>query len=722
MSTPENPLSQYYTYAYHHILMACDTTEVAEAIQKSNEFVTFLRTPQQVNTPDNRLGKYKAVSFQNKGKYSIIVNGMTDAEFVISDAKWLSITAASAGSTGVDRFSTMAIEGSFTIQEPRGIKFMNVLSYVADQLQSDPSGLIFVLKTIFVGYPAPGSAFIDPTRPESGDAYDPITNIRPVLFIMYDITGEFKVTGGTYEIKWCGVNNSASKQRHTMRAADRIKLNLADPKPRTSDSTSSTGDRGSDARTLAGALKKLENEIGIVYDRYYTSIISKIREDQSQFNGRKVEYIIQAEKPYVIIDANGVSRPNADYVVTDFKQQNTDTGFKNAPGILDLSSAQSVESAILMIASRCPKVKEDMVYTESETTGERVRWIPKVVSTVVSTKDKYQIIFKLRRVMEGRSDIIEKILKRSSDNINDRNIQQNTLEFDYFFTGKNTDIVNFDLKMELGLVFFQTLVTTETLKDSEEELKLPVQQEAPASDGFPKTEATKEARNRPSQPKKIRPNTPIFISTKFDDKLLKNSVNPRLSSDFQYLLNRHAALENLEAKVTIHGNPGLLNASNKQPSEVLRHTDFNQTDADIRRDPFPYWETTPALVKLNIRMPSDGEDQDFTEPFWYEGYYYCFGITHMFSDGEFTQELDMISLPQSTTKGSQTQQSKNASGQESQTDKQKTSNNQGSSSASTGGTKDEDVQKNQVPASNPSNIGAGNYLDSFFNTQDISNC
>ena len=46
MSQPENPLAQYYTYAYHHILMACDTTEVAEALQNANEFVTFLRTPE----------------------------------------------------------------------------------------------------------------------------------------------------------------------------------------------------------------------------------------------------------------------------------------------------------------------------------------------------------------------------------------------------------------------------------------------------------------------------------------------------------------------------------------------------------------------------------------------------------------------------------------------------------------------------------------------------
>ena len=219
MSTPENPLAQYYTYAYHHILMACDTTEVAEALQNSNEFVTFLRTAAQQNTPSNPMGKYNAIDFRNKGKYCIIVSGLEDAEFVITKASWMSITAAEAGGNGVDRFSSMAVEGSLTIDEPRGIKFMNVMSYVADQLESDPSGIVFLLKTIFVGYPAPGANFAAQVGTDKDDIvqYDPITDVRPVLFIIYDITGEFKVDGGTYTVSWVGVNNGASKQPQHLR-------------------------------------------------------------------------------------------------------------------------------------------------------------------------------------------------------------------------------------------------------------------------------------------------------------------------------------------------------------------------------------------------------------------------------------------------------------------------------------------------------------------------
>ena len=58
MSRPENPLSQYYSYSYHHILIACNTTAAAEFLQETNQFITFQRDETQVNTDDDPFGKY----------------------------------------------------------------------------------------------------------------------------------------------------------------------------------------------------------------------------------------------------------------------------------------------------------------------------------------------------------------------------------------------------------------------------------------------------------------------------------------------------------------------------------------------------------------------------------------------------------------------------------------------------------------------------------------
>ena len=691
MSTPENPLAQYYTYSYHHIFVACENTEVAEAIQSSNDFNTFLRTSQQQDTPDNPYGKFTATDFQGLGGYVIIINGMVDSEFVIKDARWMSVTASSAGMNGADQFSSMALEGSITVQEPRGVKFMNVFSYVADQLETDPNGIIFLLKTIFVGYPAPGVAYTTQTQPSTGEMYNPIMNIRPVLFLMIDLTGEFDITGGTYVISWAGINNGASKQNHIMRATDRVKINMGGP-----------GAAGPSSKTLGGALKQLEAGINKVYKDFYDSAIEDMKKGQCNLVGRKVVYKIIAEEPYASqtgVDEHGMPTIsyNPEYIVDDFAQQSTDTGKKGDAGILDLGTSPSVESSIMQIVNRCSKVKDDATITDSEQTGTKTRYVPKVVSTVVSTKTEYIVVYKVRRMIDGRAQSINKSLDKAlgqdsaaggdgastllsdivNNNIdqNDQSLTRNLLTLDYFFTGKNTDILDFDLKMQGGLMFFQTLVSTDTFTSSQAAPRNsgPTQAQSLSPDGNPVITNEKQAVNQPSKPLCVRPNTPIFFSTKLDDRMSKNTANPGRAANFQALLSRQAALENLEAKVRIHGNPGLLNSTAKQPREVANHMSPDQTDADDSIDAFPYWETSPALVKLNIRMPTDDEDQDFSTPFWYEGFYYCFGVTHMFNEGEFVQELDMISLPQNTPQDAPAQTNKTSSEQQQETDNQATS-------------------------------------------------
>ncbi len=58
----------------------------------------------------------------------------------------------------------------------------------------------------------------------------------------------------------------------------------------------------------------------------------------------------------------------------------------------------------------------------------------------------------------------------------------------------------------------------------------------------------------------------------------------------------------------------------------------------------------PGLVKLNIFMPATTDTPSSSaafnrEQFWYRGFYYLYGIDHKFNDGQFTQDLHMISLP-----------------------------------------------------------------------------
>lgn len=733
MSNPPNPLSQYHTYSYHHILLACDSTDTAEALQKSNELVTFRRDSTQVNTTTDPFGKYKPRTFQNVGKYSIVINGMEDSDLVIDKVKWSSVTAASAGSNGVDRFSTMTVEGEMYIEEPRGVKFMNIMAEVADKLGSDPNGIVFALKTIFIGHVSPSAAFTLNSNQAStinfartNDIFDPITNVRAMLFFMYDITGEFTIQGGKYKIGFAGLNNGATKQKHIMRAAQQISVNF-------------------NGLTLADGLKKLQARINEQYDEYFEGIRKKVENTNAgagrklKFNGRKVTYIIEVEQPYGIVTRrteNGlpIYKGDSEYKIDDFAIQNTDKGKKDEAGTINFGDTLSVEQAIMKVVNHCSKIKEDAVYSENKEINKKTKWVPKVVSTIKSNSNEFKVIYKLRRVLEARSNVIGAVLNRTNDSTNNltNDIERNLLTLDYFYTGKNTDILDFDIKMEMGLAFFQTLVTTETLPKETDapKGKGPYQKESSLGVYSVKTKVDeKQGENNKEGHPPIRPRTPIFFSTKFNDRLTKNSKDPALSTKFQQLLNRHAALENLAAKVVIHGNPGLLNSNNKQPSEVSEHEDRTQTKSNVFSDPFPFWETTPAIVKLNIKMPSDREDTDFSLPFWYQGFYYCYAIEHLFESGTFTQALTMVSLPISNPKKDERADSK-ASNQEEETETNKVAANsdqsigtqgKGASANESDTASGESGSKSPADA-NPENMRASDYLKIYFKDQIVPKC
>lgn len=628
MSIPVNPLSKYRSYNYQQMLLVCDTTETAEELSASNEFLDFIRSKDadRMNSSVDPYAKYRpyeiGLNQGRKGRYVILIDGTQDAEFIINKAHWYNTVAAGAGDIGTE-FSTYNAGGELEIQEPQGIRFMNVLSKIADDLGSDPTGLIFMLKTVFIGHAT--ATYTDDGFP------DPITNIRPFLFWMSNLTGSFTITGGNYKVEFAGLNNGASKNPHILHGASRIKIDTG------------AGSGECEANTLAGALCKLQAEIARVYDIYYNKIKDQVEKavgTEGTFRGRKVKYAIKVVSPL----------DGPDYLVTDFRDAATNTAETGKGGIIELSNEPSVEAAILAIAKRCPKLQEDLVVGDSSE-GRQYRYVPKVATTIESTDTEYKIVYTLRRVLEVRDDLIQILSERTSDNVLDQDgrVLNNLLELDYMYTGHNTDVLDFDLNMEMGLALYQNLATTENL---------PTAGQSANGGEIPTELANKQPKNvKNTFTGRIRPGTPIFLSTIVKDEAIKHATNPKRAVSYQEELNRHAALENIESVVKIHGNPGLLDAVNLPPSQISAATPIEDQPTyglNVVGTPvFPYWESLPAIVKINIKMPSvyyggAQSTNDYSEPFWYDGYFYCYAIEQMFDAGEFTQQLHLISIPKNS--------------------------------------------------------------------------
>jgi len=573
MSNPENILAKFRTYSYHHVLVACENTRVAEELAKTVNMYDYLYVDNE-----NRHTK-KTIS---SGGYVVIANGLVDSDFIIDEVKWVSVIAPQPGKKDVEQFASFAVEGSMEISEPRGVNFLNVISTTCDTLETDPTGLVFLLKTFFVG---------DADR----ESVDYITTIKPIAFLMTDISSVFDVTGSVYSIEFVSITNGAAKLPQYVTGADRTSLVL--------DSS------------LKKSLSILEGKINDHYKIHFDKLKTTADESGQPLVGRKVKYEIILDPKY------------SEYTIDQDPEYLKNIGLQDEAGILNFGQKPSIESAIFDILKRSKQYGDDAVGKNTEKNKERgKKYLPKITSTIDSSKTEYKIIYKIIKT-EVPTSTIERIYDNDADFVS----EGNAIVFDYFFSGKNTDILEFNIQMQMGLMFFQTITTADSTLSSQNETG---KTEKTGSGNSPNVRV-----NNPSKGPRI--NTPISFSTIVKRPKDKNTNFPLASTDFQSLLARHAAMEMLDAKIKIIGNPALLNNMAQLPSDVIDEPNFVPQDNDVFRE----WTTSPGLVKVNIFMPSDDNDTDYSTKFWYDGWYYVVEVEHIFSGGAFTQVIEMLSLP-----------------------------------------------------------------------------
>ncbi len=658
MSKPQNILAKYRTYSYHHILIACDNQAAADHIRNSNNLSVFrdlsIALPVtiaeedkkvDVNVNEESTGKVERIQV---GSYVVILNGMIDTAFVVKDVEWFSATAASVDEQ--DKFTSLAVEGKMTIEEPRGVRFMNALNGACDLLQSDPSGVIWLLKTIFIGHR---------DNPDNISESDYIMDLRPLEFMLYNVTGTFDITGGLYELEFAGITNGAARFPQFSRIAQQINVpvndgNLSNAMTFLQDRMNE--DSAQNRKCVQQALKKA----------YRTGPITSSISDATLEELRLVEYAIVLDEPYSLPGPVA----NQDYIITGTTdQEQTISGEESVDkGVITFGVESTVEQAIRQIMNRCKRVDKDRtegdengfkyifkIHTEITMVGEGTL---NPLNNTKSEKDIVLVVYRVRRHAEMTNQIVKKVLEGnlSQDGkphqITTKKLDENTLEFDYFFTGKNTDIIEFDIKMDMGLAFLQTISSTNTIGTGTSQIggteTEQVNVTVTATGEGNRVDAAIDSEGETKAPIFVRSKTPIFPATNFNNVHTKNIRGALDSTLFHAFLSRHAALESVEATVTIHGNPYLMSSTNRKPSEADRTG--NTSDVNDVTNIMQNWEYMPGLAKVNIFMPAtnatpSSTDSFIRERFWWNGFYYIYGIDHKFNDGQFTQNLHLLALP-----------------------------------------------------------------------------
>ncbi len=597
MSNPQNLLGQFRSYAYHHILMVCNNSEAAEALARTSEITVFQRARDEDRYFPRPIGG------DDRNQYVTLIDGTTDARFYITSATWENIIAMEdyKGEGDIPQSTSMSLDGELDIMEPLGANFLNVLTNVCDTLDTDPVGLVFVLKTIFVGHNDDGTT-------------EMISNIKPLLFINYDITAVFDSSGAKYKMSFVGAINGLGKlpQAQQIFKGFSFKINENDSlaetftdvaaKINTSYDKFSASAQADYARTLFA-----EGTAGLTAEE---SVTKARRFFDSNY--RPVSYKIIAPD---YADKDKYSAGDNEIVRVANKQA-ADGAFNFGPDV-------SIEEIIKRIMTSTTGVLQD-----SKGIDGSKRYIYKITSGVRSNNDEVIVEYYVNRY-----EMLMLPYEAAFDGVEFFPAPGQSIEFDYIFTGQNVDVQTFDIKMEMGMAFFQIAATTDTV---------PTQKST--KQGIP-SDSVKVMGSScvASNCKTRRSKTPLFLGSRMKQTVARNSKNSTDAASFQALLNRHAALENIQAKMVIYGNPQLLGEMQVLPSELGQR----ETEPPVEgRTINPRWLNTPTLTKVNIKMPVDTNDVN-TEyrDFWYTGYYTLFGVTQNFNEGEFTQELDMMSLP-----------------------------------------------------------------------------
>jgi hypothetical protein len=626
----------------------CDSSETADALAESTQLSVWEHATQGTREPDSRpgtrdLGPYSPKRLPGAGKYIILINGSTDASFVIDTAKWTTATGAQAAPG--DKGTSIAIEGSIRISEPKGVAFLDQVVKCCVALGVDSAQVVYVIKTFFVGHGIDNDTNVE--------FVDHVTDIPPMTFIVYEVTGSFTESGGSYEMQFVGAGHGASRLPQYSKAVNAMSVTAGD--------------------SLEKTLLRLQDNINESYSKYYDCVRAQIAVapgDPTELLKalRKVKYVIEVGKEYK--DSNGIQ-----YTVTNQSQQYKNSAGCNDPAQVTFPAHTSIETAISTIMMMSPQVQADMAVGD---TTNRAKYEYKVHSALVSKKApdaaeaaagvlEYTVYYRVERFLTPKSiayDSAFAVLTQDEGQLaNDPRYQQirnNIIEFDYMYTGKNIDILEFDMKVNMGLAYLQTATLANTFKSQIE--RAPNRQIQSSS-----TDAT----NVPVKYGAIV-QTPIFFGSQIRTPNMINSNNGGNTIQSAYTLSKHSSLEVTDVTMKILGNTSLLGRINKtsSPKYVVESANPDKRgqvvyNASGSKEPqFAEWSHVPAYVKVRIKMPRENDDfalftgqsttgdpntdpgsTDYARDFWFDGYYYVIGVEHVFDGGEFTQTLTMLGIP-----------------------------------------------------------------------------
>lgn len=637
-------LYRFRSYAYYHILVACDTTNTAMVLNNSGLSInpeTF--TPPSF-IPTKNPGELEVNEIQG-GKYVVVCNGLMNTRFFVESAEWTTTVSFGLPSKdGLSKPTSAAEVGTITISEPMGVGFLNFIASISQSFKQEPGSIIFLLKTIFVGHTD------DNNEPEF------IYDVRPTLFTLTDTSMTFDVTGTKYQVHLVGTNDGTALQPKIAQVAENVP---------------SMEVKG--GMTLEQALTKYVELLNTSYETTLDNLNEVISKNGgtpiSSDNKVLIEYKIEIDDPY----------KNTSYIMGGAKDViNSDTA---KAFVMTFGANSTPITAMDKIMEHCPQVQKEYMDGVDIGNGYVYKYKYSIESRIESkhahfvvkyiVKRRVQLVAKVNYPPEQKGKQETETATVIYDAQNAKNVgsttkllgqpdrtktpqdtlpatkttdveptkqevppgvpvlneerneisPNNVLVFDYIFSGKNLDIEDFDMKMETALPFLQYLASQHTVSNQAEQLL------GPPKINFSKGPTGDMSSQDPNNNPASMTNDPAYPPKVSKANIAENRENSAEHITFRSTLATAAALNNMSITLSIHGIPELICGSVAP----------NGAKLTTRLD------NIPQYAQINIFYPDGNYPYDYELlQFWYDGYYSILNVKNIFDNGEFKQILELL--------------------------------------------------------------------------------
>lgn len=672
-----NPLDKFVSYSTHFVILAARTTERAKIFTKADA-VSARAT---LDAIDRTTALGDPVSIDGSEDVYLVMDTRRFSQFSVQSMKYeVLINGLQAGAS----HSNLATTIEMTILDSVGISFINFMQWLMDsKMQTNFDGMLFMIRTIFVGHNEDGSS----------ETVQSVT-IPAHLFKM-EVNLDF--AKGIYNLEFMP-NMNFDVNTHSRW------LNIG---------TATSYFTGEGDNTLGAMVDGFEARVNAASVKYYESIAPEIvtsRGVQTPSGpkfGRLVKYQITIpddwrKMPFTGASSNSKEERNfkeeLQKAETAATQQADGKGIPAKDSHMSTQWGLKITDVLDLMFKQVSDIQHLANADKIKRTDEVVSFYKHVIG-ITSTDDTVTVHvdvvpFNVPRAKPSNEKDAANVSKNDEFYVNietpngTKRLPKTFFELDYIFTGQNTDVLNFDMKIQ----DLQFLLAANTRVSEGEVINQIVLGEAGPDENAKKTQEPEVMRARAYDPMLI----PLINDgkgkamsqfVKVRNQALEKDIY-RSSQEYAQNLSAFYALSPITTSVTIKGNPEIMahfNVGTLLPDVSTATTAGQQTSGGVRSDATAReryrkqfedeiasregvtrvgdgsftvnpllgnssYMSTPCFVNVVVKGPNVDlrtnelvEGQDFATRVLFDNYYVVFKVVNIIENGVFTQQMELWS-------------------------------------------------------------------------------